>query len=68
MEFMNDFLEREAPAMKDFLNIISVSILSLASFYVGVLFQQRNKNDTTPSASLITLIYQLVSESLFTEN
>ena len=25
MEFMNDFLEREAPAMKEFLNIISVS-------------------------------------------
>jgi len=28
MEFMNDFLEREAASMKSFLKIISVSIIS----------------------------------------
>jgi len=27
MEFMNDLLEREAPSMKNFLQLISVSII-----------------------------------------
>lgn len=35
MEFMNDFLEREAPAMKQFLQSISVSICKPTFFLSG---------------------------------
>lgn len=38
MEFMNDFLEREAPSMKEFLKNISVSILKKYSCAFCVLY------------------------------
>lgn len=35
MEFMNDLLEREAPSMKNFLQLISVSSIDLITYIVS---------------------------------
>lgn len=38
MEFMNDLLEREAPSMKNFLQLISVRIFYRYNFFLLILY------------------------------